>query len=110
MQLILFVHDAYVADISPTFSSVTPTSTVFSKIQSCPIMALSRTPRDTVSWSCEMHKEHKEIRKIAPNSQELADKACPFCGGHKYQLVFRWDMQPQADGLFARCAQCQRPR
>ena len=56
------------------------------------------------------NKEHKEIRKIGLNSRELADNACPFCGGHKYHLLLRWDMQPQADGLFARCAQCQRVR
>ncbi|MGH7181579.1 MAG: hypothetical protein ACREJN_06360 [Nitrospiraceae bacterium] len=55
-------------------------------------------------------KEHKEIEEIGLNSRELADKACPFCEGHTYQLALRWDMQPQADGLFARCARCQRPR
>ncbi|NWF71424.1 MAG: hypothetical protein HXY51_00050 [Nitrospirae bacterium] len=60
-----------------------------------------------------MHKknqEHKQIRNMGLNSRELTDKACPFCGGHKYQLVLRGDMQPQADGLFARCAECQRVR
>jgi len=61
----------------------------------------------------EMHKEHtehKEIREMGLNSRELADKACPFCGGRKYQLVLRWDMQSHANGLIARCAQCQRVR
>jgi len=76
-------------------------------------MALSRTPRDTVSWISDVHKEnkgHKEIRKTGLTSRELADKACPFCKGHTYQLALRWYMQPQADRLFAHCAQCQRPR
>jgi hypothetical protein len=61
----------------------------------------------------QMHKANKEqqdIRKVWLNSRELADNACPFCGAHKYHLVLRWDMQPQTDGFFARCAQCQRPR
>lgn len=58
----------------------------------------------------QANKEHKEIRKMGLNSRELADNACPFCGAHKYHLVLRWDMQAQTNGLFARCAQCQRPR
>jgi hypothetical protein len=58
----------------------------------------------------KMNQEHKQIRNMGLNSRELADKVCPFCAGHKYQLVFRWDMQAQADGLFARCAECQRVR
>jgi hypothetical protein len=53
---------------------------------------------------------HKQIGKIGTIRRELEGKACPFCGGHKYQLVLRANMQPQAGGLFARCSQCQRPR
>jgi hypothetical protein len=61
----------------------------------------------------KMHKENKkyeEIRKIWLNSRALADNACPFCGAPTYHLVLRWDTQSQTDELFARCAQCQRPR
>jgi len=57
-----------------------------------------------------MQKEHSEMSAVGLNRQELDRKACPFCGSRKYQLVLRWDMQPRVDGLFARCAQCQRPR
>jgi hypothetical protein len=53
---------------------------------------------------------HKQIGKIGAIRRELDGKACPFCGGHKYQLVLRGNMQPKAGGLFARCSQCQRPR
>ena len=55
------------------------------------------------------NQEHNQIRNIGLNSRELAAKACPFCGGSKYQLVFRWDMQQHADGI-VRCAECQRMR
>ena len=52
---------------------------------------------------------HKQIGKIGAIRRELDGKACPACGSHKYQLVLRGDMHPQAGGLFARCSQCQRP-
>ena len=55
-----------------------------------------------------MHQE-KMIGKIGLKRRELDSKACPFCGGHQYQLVLRRNMQPQAGRLFARCSQCQRP-
>ena len=53
---------------------------------------------------------HKQIGKIGDIRRELDSKACPFCGGHKYQLVLRGNMLPPTEGLFARCSQCQRPR
>jgi hypothetical protein len=53
---------------------------------------------------------HKQIGKIGAIRRELEGDACPFCGGHKYQLVLRGNMRPQTGGLFARCSQCQRPR
>lgn len=53
---------------------------------------------------------HNQIGKIGAIRRELDGRACPFCGSHKYQLVLRRNMQPQAGGLFARCSQCQRPR
>ena len=53
---------------------------------------------------------HKQIGKIGAIRRELDGNACPFCGGHKYQLVLRGNMQLKGGGLFARCAQCQRPR
>ena len=51
-----------------------------------------------------------QIGKIGAIRRILDGKACPFCRSHKYQLVLRGDMEPQAGGLFARCSQCQRPR
>lgn len=53
---------------------------------------------------------HKQLSKIGAIRRELEGKACPFCGGHTYQLVLRANMPPQGGGLFARCSQCQRPR
>jgi hypothetical protein len=53
---------------------------------------------------------HKQIGKIGAIHRELDGKACLSCGNHKYQLVLRANMHPQAGGLFARCSQCQRPR
>ncbi len=53
---------------------------------------------------------HKQAGKIGTIRRELQGNACPFCGGHKYQLVLRSDVAPEAGGLFARCSQCQRPR
>jgi len=53
---------------------------------------------------------HKQIGKIGAIRRELRGKACPICGGHKYQLVLRANMAPQSGALFARCTQCQRPR
>lgn len=58
----------------------------------------------------EKRPMHKQIGKIGAIRRELDGKACPFCGGHKYQLVLRENMQPHAGGLCARCSQCQHPR
>lgn len=52
----------------------------------------------------------KQIGKIGAIRRELRGKACPICGGHKYQLVLRGNGSLQSGALFARCIQCQRPR
>lgn len=52
----------------------------------------------------------KQMRKIKTIPRELQGNACPFCGGHTYQLVLRADTRPGTGTLFARCAQCQCPR
>ena len=64
---------------------------------SCRIVSLKKKPM------------HKQIGKFGTIRRNLDGKACPFCGGHTYQLVLGGNMQPQAGGLFARCSQCQRP-
>ena len=48
--------------------------------------------------------QEKTIGKIVLKRRELGSKACPFFGGHQYQLVLRGNMQPQAGRLFARCS------
>ncbi len=53
---------------------------------------------------------HKQIGKIGAIRRELDGSACPFCGGHKYQLVLRGNLQHKSDELSARCTQCQRSR
>jgi hypothetical protein len=53
---------------------------------------------------------HKQVGKIGSVRRELRGKACPFCGGHKYQLVLRSKAELGTAGLFARCSQCQRPK
>jgi hypothetical protein len=50
---------------------------------------------------------HKQVGRIGTVRRELQGKACPFCGGHKYQLVLRSQTSPGTDGLFARCSHCQ---
>jgi hypothetical protein len=52
----------------------------------------------------------KQPGKIGAVRREVRGKACPFCGGHKYQLVLRASCPSEDTGLFARCSQCQRPR
>lgn len=70
------------------------------------------TSNSNPHWDCFMERKpmHKQIGKIGAIRRELDGKACPFCGGHKYQLVLRGNIPPRAEGLFARCSQCQRPR
>jgi len=53
---------------------------------------------------------HKQVGRIGAVRRELHGKACPFCGGQKYQLVLRAHTLPATDGLFARCSQCQRTK
>jgi hypothetical protein len=52
----------------------------------------------------------KQMRKIKTIPRELQGNACPFCGGHTYQLVLRPETQFETGTLFARCVKCQRPR
>ena len=53
---------------------------------------------------------HKQIGKVGTIRRTWDGKACPFCQGYKYELVFRGDTPAQAGALFARCVQCQLPR
>lgn len=53
---------------------------------------------------------HRQVGKIGAIRRELCGKACPFCGGYKYQLVLRANISLGSEGLFARCSQCQRPK
>jgi hypothetical protein len=53
---------------------------------------------------------HKQIGRIGSVRRELHGKACPFCGGHKYQLLLRSHASPGTEGLLARCIQCQRAK
>lgn len=52
---------------------------------------------------------HRQLGKIGSMRRELRGKACPFCGGYKYQLILR-AMAPDDNRLFARCVRCQRPK
>lgn len=52
----------------------------------------------------------KQIGKIGTARREIRGKACPFCGGCKYQLVLRASDPEEESALFARCSRCQRPR
>ncbi len=45
---------------------------------------------------------HKQLGKIGTIRRTLDGKACPFCEGYKYELVFRGDTPVQAGDLFAR--------
>src|SRR6185295_13281218 len=92
----------------PLFSSALPTSTVFSNF-----LAYLNITFNTALHGYRLLEDrsmHKQIGKIGAIRRELDGRACPFCGGHKYQLVLRGNMPARADGLFARCSQCQRPR
>ncbi len=53
---------------------------------------------------------HKQLGKVGAIRREVHGKACPFCGGHTYQLVLRPNGASQHAGLFARCTKCQQPR
>lgn len=54
-----------------------------------------------------MRKQPGKIRDIR---REVRGKACPFCGGQKYQLVLRASCTEEEPGLFVRCSQCHHPR
>ncbi|MBV6469179.1 MAG: hypothetical protein NBKEAIPA_01067 [Nitrospirae bacterium] len=52
----------------------------------------------------------KQVGKIGTVRRELEGKACPFCGGQKYQLVLRCQSPICTEALFARCCQCLRTK
>ena len=70
---------------TPLFSCAPPTSTVFSKMRPCPNITLNSAPHE--HHFSEERPMHKQIGKIGAIRRELDGKACPFCEGHKYQLV-----------------------
>lgn len=53
---------------------------------------------------------HRHMGKIGSIRRELKGKACPFCGGYKYQLILRATSSSDDNRIFARCTQCQRPK
>ena len=53
---------------------------------------------------------HRQLGKIGSIRRELKGKACPFCGGYKYQLILQATIASDSNRLFARCTQCQRPK
>ena len=53
---------------------------------------------------------NQHIGKIDAIRLELVGKVCPSCGGDKYHLVLRPDVESQSDGISACCSQCQRVR
>lgn len=53
---------------------------------------------------------NQQIGRIDAIRRELVGTACPSCGGEKYHLVLRPDVESQPDGISARCSQCQRVR
>jgi hypothetical protein len=53
---------------------------------------------------------HRQLGKIGSIRRELKGKACPFCGGYKYQLILRASSPSHDNRILARCIQCQRPK
>jgi len=51
----------------------------------------------------------RQLGKVETIRREILGKACRFCGGRTYQLIFHtWATSPA--GLSARCTHCQCPR
>lgn len=51
----------------------------------------------------------RQLGKVGTIRREILGKACRFCGGRTYQLIFHtWATSPA--GLSARCTHCQCPR
>ena len=50
---------------------------------------------------------NQPIGKIDAIRRDLVGTACPSCGGEKYHLVLRPDVEYQPDSISARCSQCQ---
>ena len=51
----------------------------------------------------------RQLGKVGTMRREILGKACRFCGGRTYQLIFHAEATSLA-GLSARCTHCQRPR
>ncbi|MCP9455115.1 MAG: hypothetical protein NNA18_03275 [Nitrospira sp.] len=53
----------------------------------------------------------KQLGKIGTVRREIRGKACPFCGGYRYQLLVHSSTpSEEASDVLARCIQCNRPR
>lgn len=53
----------------------------------------------------------KRLGKIGTVRREIRGKACPLCGGYRYQLLVHSSTAPEeASDMLARCVQCNRPR
>ena len=50
---------------------------------------------------------HRQLGKIGSIRRQLKGKACPFCGGYKYQLILRATSPSDDSRIFARCIRCQ---
>ena len=51
----------------------------------------------------------RQLGKIGFIGQQLLGKACRFCGGRTYQLIFHGGAMTSA-GLSAQCTHCHKPR
>jgi hypothetical protein len=53
----------------------------------------------------------KRLGKIGTVRREIRGKACPLCGGYRYQLlVHSSTAAEETSDMLARCVQCNRPR
>ncbi|MCP9452695.1 MAG: hypothetical protein NNA23_08435 [Nitrospira sp.] len=53
----------------------------------------------------------KQLGKIGTVRREIRGKACPFCGGYRYQLLVHSSTPSEEESpALARCIQCNRPR
>ncbi len=51
--------------------------------------------------------EQADTASPIPNATQ--GKACPFCGGDTYQLIFETASPSDDASLFVRCRRCSRP-
>ncbi|MCP9449298.1 MAG: hypothetical protein NNA31_05925 [Nitrospira sp.] len=53
----------------------------------------------------------KRLGKIGTVRREIRGKACPLCGGYRYQLLVHSSTATEEESnMLARCVQCNRPR